>query len=130
MINELKLTKKELIERLLNGDKLYSHSDCKSYAIYDEKYTYPFRYIQTKYGANRPFRKWELGTWYTKTEWYENISPEGVLCWVWDYGDGTDARHISVITGYDKGLVAPFNSRGLSWCGARPIKPEDCYIDD
>jgi hypothetical protein len=39
MINEIRATKRELVERLLAGEKLYTERDLQNYVIYDESYT-------------------------------------------------------------------------------------------
>ena len=59
------LTKKELIRKLLNGEKLIpkNYNDGKSYCYYDETYDYPFRYINS-FSENIP-----MNEFWSETEW-------------------------------------------------------------
>ena len=127
MINSIKLTKRELVERLLAGEKLYTERDLKNYVIYDESHINPFRLVITGDSSLEMKGVWGRQIWYTKTGWYENIPPEGVLCWVWD--DGC-AKSVNIVTLYDKDKDFPFMSDLDCWENAAPIKPEECYTGD
>ncbi len=81
------LTKKELIQRLLNGEKLTSENcDTNCYCYYDEEYDYPFRYINS-FSENIP-----INTLWNETEWetYKEI-PE----W-WELKENEKAYYIRV----------------------------------
>ena len=70
------LTKKELIEKLLNGEKLRPLSyDKYTYCYYDESYLNPFRYIDIEYNSNEEMQLlWEATEWevYEETPgWWE-----------------------------------------------------------
>jgi len=85
------LTKRELTQRLLNGEKLTPKNYATScYCCYDETYDYPFRYINI-FSENIPMN----GSW-NETEWevYQE-TPE----W-WEPKDGEKAYYIDVNNSY------------------------------
>lgn len=130
MSNEIKVTKRELVERLLAGEKLYTERDPQNYVIYDESHINPFRLVITGDTGDSSLEMkgvWDRQIWYTKTEWYENIPPEGVLCWVWD-DDCTKSVNIVIL--YDKDKDFPFMNDMNCWENATPIRPEECYTGD
>lgn len=61
------------------------------------------------------------------TNWYDNIPPQGVLCWVSD-GIGQPTRFIhagmDTITAYRRGTRAQFIST-VRWCYATPVTQEE-----
>mgnify|MGYP003109597787 CR=1 FL=1 len=128
--NEITLTKRELVERLLAGEKLYTDRNIKNYVVYDEDYSNPFRFVITGNTGESSLEMdgvWSRQIWYTKTEWYENIPPKGVLCWVWDHGY---SKSVNIVTRYNQKKLSPFMGNMNCWQNATPIRPEECYADD
>ena len=81
------LTKKELIQRLLNGERLTpKNCDTNCYCYYDETYEYPFRYMSI-FSENIP-----MNTFWNETEWeiYKE-KPE----W-WEPKDGEKVYYVDI----------------------------------
>ena len=60
-------------------------------------------------------------------EWYEDIPPEGVICWVWDEEED---KRIEIITRYSANHMCPFYGKTCNWKFAEPVKPEECLQSD
>jgi hypothetical protein len=60
-----------------------------------------------------------------KAEWYENIPPQGILCWVWDYENGSHKK-IELIIGFNGiDLHDSFISWHTYWRFAKPLTQEE-----
>ncbi|WP_461521562.1 hypothetical protein [Porticoccus sp.] len=59
-------------------------------------------------------------------EWYENIPPEGVLCWVWDIAECRINAATDLIKDYMPTFSCPFVGVRV-WRYATPIKPSECW---
>ncbi|OQX82751.1 MAG: hypothetical protein B6D63_07235 [Candidatus Latescibacteria bacterium 4484_7] len=59
-------------------------------------------------------------------EWYEDIPPEGILCWVSDIKN--EKLFAAKIIEYDTRWTLPFIDENTShWRYAEPVKPEECW---
>ena len=59
-------------------------------------------------------------------EWYDDIPPEGILCWVG--GTENEKSFAAKIIEYDTKWTLPFIDEDTNhWQYAEPVKPEECW---
>lgn len=113
-------SKKEAIQRMMDGEVFYGEGGAKIY--YEEASSgAPFRCVVD--GRNNPLTGlFDLfDEWQTKTEWYENIPEQGVLCWVWVESPAGRQLRVIVRTDHDSFIAAG----GGAWKNAEPVKLEE-----
>lgn len=71
-------SKKEAIERLLNGEVFYSITGSKIW--YEENYHNPFRLSTSSEGIIELWYSYKQ--WTIEQNWYDNIPEDGILCCV------------------------------------------------
>ena len=122
---KLTLTKKELAQRLINGEVLY-FSDTE-YVYFDPTEHPPFRF-NAGLGVSVPLDLWDVTEWRTKPKWYEDLK-EPVLCWLWDYGDNPK-MNAGLVYKYEEGSTWPYFYNSIGYRYATPICPDECYQGD
>lgn len=59
-------------------------------------------------------------------EWYENIPPQGVLCWVWDNDDSKTDAVLVIVVNYAPTTRYPFETKyGNDYMFAKPLTEEE-----
>jgi hypothetical protein len=119
LVNANIKSKKELAQRLIDGEVFYTESGIK--VFYDEiQDSTPFRLgIYNLVGD-----VWEsYSSLFKEVNWWDNIPEEGVLCWV-DDCDREPKRVAALITSKECGGYRSVG--GSRWTYARPVKPEEC----
>lgn len=119
-------TKKEFYQRMLDGEVF--HLTGATYS-FEEAYTRPFirrkGNLLTLLRSDVPYSALEVEI---EVPWYEDIPPNGVLCWCWD-GVGTInlKKNLRIITHYESDT--PYTYRGDScgncWKYATPVTVEE-----
>jgi len=67
---------------------------------------------------------WQI---YKETKWHENIPDGGVLCWVSDIPNDSDAT-IRSVTGYCDDSTHFFETLEESWVHAKPLEKQEIQI--
>jgi len=113
-------SKRELAERLINGEVFYSKTGAKIY--YDENKSNPFRL-----DGSTLLAYWDrYDEFYVKGSWFEGIPEEGVLCEVEE--DNSPFIRFVLITEYKSRLPRPF-STGTEWfSNVKPVLKDNNYL--
>jgi hypothetical protein len=120
------MTRKEIIQSMLNGDKVAKISwlgDASpiKYIEYDPNAIMTMVY---KDGATQPYsevfanpQEWEI---YTEPEWYDNIPSQGTICHV-------DNDMIDIIYSYNRS-TRRFSSLSKTYASANPMIPAEIEL--
>lgn len=112
-------SKKELAERLINGEVFYHNGSLARTEIkFILDYANPFRY-----GSDQLNLVWsEYESMLKEVAWYEDIT-EPVICWVWD-SDEVD-KTPRVVESFGDDPDYPFTTNNNKFMNARPVTPDE-----
>lgn len=117
--------KRDLAQRLLNGEVLYSNTDGDR-IVFDEDSSHntPFIYKSTLGETERMDIAWDMKVVY-KEQTLKGLlkSNHKVLCWVWDSGDRDEDTYYTFIHSYDG--VWFYDLEGIPWNYAEIVKEEE-----
>lgn len=120
MINANIKNKTELATRLIAGETFYHKGDA---IFYDETYCIPFRIENATMVAT-----WNKYSEFTiKSNWYQNIPEEGIICWVSDINPD-EHDQVSIIREYRDKAREPFVTyKDNTYQFTTSVAPEDIY---
>ena len=118
LINANIKSKKELAQRLIEGEVFYTHAGNK--VFYDGAMCNPFRWegwvLNEIWEDFRPLQK--------KVSWQEEIPEQGVLCWVGDKG-GVNMVVATIIITFSELEEFSYKSIDDRWKYATPLTNEE-----
>lgn len=109
-------SKKELAQRLIDGEVFFNSNGHKVY--FDCGENNPFRVNYSPMDSG--WRHYE--GFRVEPPWYENIT-EPAICWVWDSDEGSKLLQLVVSFGDDPDY--PFTTKYNKFTNARPVTSDD-----